>query len=79
MRQKEKLKKYRDLLVPLCHCPFTTAKKDCPFVKLREAEVTEGHESLINNLSPEQLDKLREHHRACFIARINNGEVVIHG
>lgn len=79
MRRKEKLSKYPDLLVPICHCPFNVIEKDCPFVGFWETELLEEHEIQINSLSYNQLNKLRKHHRACLMKKIERGEAVIHG
>ncbi|MFV0591448.1 MAG: hypothetical protein ACK5M7_08690 [Draconibacterium sp.] len=79
MRRKEKLKKYPDLLVPIYHCPFEVIEKDCPFSEFRETELAEEHEMRINSLSSAQLDKLRKHHRACLMKKIERREAVTHG
>ena len=79
MRRKEKLKKYPDLLVPICHCPFEVIEKDCPFIEFWETDLLEEQEIQINSLSYAQLDKLRKHHRACLMTKIDKGETVIHG
>ena len=49
-------------------CPFQEEDKSCPFTSLRKMDVTSRF-IYLNNLSPEEKEKLIQHHKQCLNRR----------
>jgi hypothetical protein len=77
MNRNDKLRRYPDLMVPFCNCPFKSIEKDCPFIEYWKAETLEEHMEQINNLPEDKLDALRKHHRRCLLGKLSKKEVIL--
>ncbi len=74
MTFSERSIKYADLLVPLKKCPLGEAVPDCPFVEYWQIEDLMKRMNLIEELSEEKLDELREFHRKCLAIKIKQAQ-----
>nr|WP_320154034.1 hypothetical protein [uncultured Draconibacterium sp.] len=67
----EKNIKYADLVVPFTKCPFENVEADCPFVDYWKLPSMEEQITEMGNLSLEELEKLRRHHRRCLLKKVD--------
>lgn len=74
MTFSERSIKYADLLVPLKKCPLGEAVPDCPFVEYWQIEDLTERMNLIEELSEEKLDELRDFHRKCLAKKIKQAQ-----
>ena len=74
MTFSERSIKYADLLVPLKKCPLGEAVPDCPFVEFWQIEDLTKRMNLIEELSEEKLDELRDFHRKCLAKKIKQAQ-----
>jgi len=58
-----------DLVSASLRCPFGEAIADCPFILFYELNNQMEQIRLLNNLSKEELEQLRSHHRSCIALR----------
>lgn len=70
MTFSERSIKYADLLVPIKKCPLGETVPDCPFVEYWQIEDLTKRMNLIEELSEEKLDELRDFHRKCLAKKI---------
>ena len=66
----EKNIKFADLVVPFINCPFEEPETDCPFKVYWEIPEIEERIQTMGNLSEEELESLREHHRKCILRQV---------
>jgi hypothetical protein len=66
----EKNIKYADLVVPFINCPFEAPEDDCPFKLYWEIPKIEDRIDAMGNLSKDELENLRDHHRQCILRQV---------
>jgi len=70
MNLTERNIKYADLVVPFSGCPIGNPVDDCPFSKYWKTDDTSNRIILIENLTENELDNLREFHRECLMKKV---------
>lgn len=65
---------YADLLVPMRKCPLGETVTDCPFIEYWEHKDEVERNNILEKLSEEKLDELREFHRRCLTKKIEKAQ-----